>query len=335
MTTEERYARDLHHALLEALGGSIQEVHVEGSGVHWTCSVACGKRACLVSCFDSSGPEYLTRFNLGTQDQAWGRTQYSADTVAAVARWLSGAEVRELHDTFLFVDEQKRALMSLSAAAVLACPELQGVEHALRHQLCDIYEYEFTAGDRSCRLSRYGNNQHPDAFFNWDVCQMFRFRADNPERLGSVLQRWLCDRASPSSMAADFPWLSLDPVASYYEAGCPVEGEFQLSWDSVQEFYRTLGRKLKGPTLSFIEAVRRAGYTRLLRAGQSMFTLVVSRSRRHGLRPEQPFIAFEFIGNGMRVTLHIGSSETYTFPAIEFTPEVESLLKRLVSVPID
>src|SRR6516165_9054971 len=75
----------------------------------------------------------------------------------------------------------------------------------------------------------------------------------------------------------------------------PIESEFIQSWDKVQQFYKSdYDSHLKFIVLRFLAALRRAGYDRKLRAGQSMDSLVLSRSRHCGLSAEQPRIAFEF-----------------------------------------
>jgi hypothetical protein len=81
-----------------------------------------------------------------------------------------------------------------------------------------------------------------------------------------------------------------------------------------------------------------------------MWSLVLSRSRRHGLRNDQPCIAFTFHDDGMDI---IGGSVTNwkdaldemwqptdeehraTFPTIALTPEIEDMLKRLAAKPIN
>jgi hypothetical protein len=141
----------------------------------------------------------------------------------------------------------------------------------------------------------------------------------------------------PSAMGREFPWLHLSPVATYYEEGRPVEGEFIVSWEEVEQSYAGLDWPPRGPVLALVAAIRRAGYDRTLRAGRSLWDLVVSRSRRHGLRRGQPCIAFCFRpdGGGMEVHVNLGGRERHSFPAIALTPQVEALLGRLAAEAID
>lgn len=333
---EEQHARDLHRALSSALAADPAALAtVTGGGVQWKCAATRGDRACMVCCFDARGPEYLAAFDAADNTEAWGRTSSREDTAAAAKRWLAGAGVADLHAAFAFVDREKRALVGLADAVVRSRPALRAAAVEVRHQMCDMNELCVTSSDRACEVSYYGKNPTPDASFQWDGCELFRFRVDDPMSFGAVLERWLIDRAMPSAMSASFPWLRLDAVARYYEEGRPVEGEFLASWDGIERFYRGLDWPFAGAVHALVADIRRAGYDRVLRAGQSLWSLVVSRSRRHGLRADQPSIAFEFGKAGMNLYVNIGDVERCPVPVIALTPDVEALLRRLVSVAID
>src|SRR4051812_48237137 len=120
---EEQHARDLHRTLSRVLAADARtRLTVEGAGVHWMCAATRGDRACSTSCFANLGPEYLTQFTSGGDTEAWGRTPSRDDTTAAVARWLGGAEVSDLHAAFPFVDRDKRALLGLADAVTQSHP---------------------------------------------------------------------------------------------------------------------------------------------------------------------------------------------------------------------
>jgi len=96
--------------------------------------------------------------------------------------------------------------------------------------------------------------------------------------------------------------LDFHPV---HEPDLQLADEFARSWVRTEEF---LGQALPPSTskdclLNFVSELRRDGYDRKLRAGQSLFAFTVSRSRRHGLRPDQPWIAFSFHDSVMDVTI--------------------------------
>ncbi len=71
-----------------------------------------------------------------------------------------------------------------------------------------------------------------------------------------------------------------------------LEAALVASWDSMVEFYADwVSSRWAGPLLELIGELRDAGYDRQLRAGQSMTTFVVSRSRVHGMQQDQASVA--------------------------------------------
>ena len=87
--------------------------------------------------------------------------------------------------------------------------------------------------------------------------------------------------------------------------------------------------------LPFIADLRRAGYDRQLRAGQSIWSLIVSRSRRPRLRPEQPLVSFQFRESSMEVYSSNEAEERIFEIPIGMSDTVERVLQRLVTRPID
>jgi len=138
-------------------------------------------------------------------------------------------------------------------------------------------------------------------------------------------------------MRLEFPFLSIGKLADSYEAGKSVEGEFFDSWDRVERFYEMQRVLPRDPILRFIGDLRRAGYDRAFRAGQSLVTLILSRSRRHGLRPDQPCIRLEFSFNVSELagTLRIGTEENSFMSAVALSAELSAALAKLAECPID
>lgn len=335
---EERHAKNLHRDLSEKFVSSDPEidVSVKGEGVHWDCTARCGERSCSVTCFDSRGPEYLVSFEHNARRAAIGRTVSSIEAVAAVGEWLDGRRVEGLYERFDFVDRRKRSLTAIEAEVVESQPELcQRVSSELQHIGCDLFELWLKTQDRSCRISYYGRNPFPDAVFHWDECELLEIQTGDTVRLARMFKRWLCDHAMPSEMATEFPEAEVKPVARFYEEGRPVEGEFNASWDRIEQFFADEQFPCAGQVLGLIARIRQAGYDKKLRAGQSLWSLVVSRSRRHGLRDDQPSITFWFNGNGMDVSSTMNGQERLTFPEIEFSPLIDNLLKQLATKEID
>jgi hypothetical protein len=201
--------------------------------------------------------------------------------------------------------------------------------------MCDIHELWFRIGGRSCKISFYGKNKFPDAVFYWDDCELFRFNADDTKLLVEVINRWICDSAMPSAMRVDFAWILIGELADFYEIGNPVEGEFIDSWNFIERFYADLNFSFTPKVLELITAMRKEGYDKLLRAGQSLSTLILSRARRHGLRNDQPSVTFQFRDAGMIIHDNTSNNKSLILPQIKLTSEVDSILKNLSAMNID
>lgn len=334
---EESYGRELHRELTSVLGGGARDVNVAlaGAGVHWTCTITRGDRQCLVHCFDVKGPEYLTGFEHQQEQRAMGRTSSMADTVAAVRNWIAGHEVVQLHERFEFVDHQKRALESIAAKATVVCSELAQTERELLNTACDLHDLWIRHGDRSCRIYFYGKNIHPEAIFHWDECRLFAFQAADLEQLALILKLWVCDHVTPSQLQKNFPWIEMGKAARYYEEGRGIEGEFIESWDRIEHFYAEMNFPPAEAIRSFVATIRKKGYDRTLRAGQSMYTLMLSRSRRHGLRQGQPHLAFRFSERGMEVCPKNLNVANITMPEVALTGDVEGALRQLANIAVE
>ena len=332
---EEAMAADLHRQLRRRLASTHAVLAVQGEGIHWDCAAGRGNSLCSIACFNSTGPEYYTDFTRDCVKIATSRIPSRDQTIDAVADWLAGMELVDLQARYPFVDKTKRGLCQLRDDVFAAAPVLQrSTDCQLEHRIADIHYLHFRAGDRSCEISFFGKNRLPDAKFSWDDCQLFQFQADDHARLATVLTRWLCERAPPSSMRTEFPWLHIDKLADYHEVGNSIEGEFIQSWDRIEEFYRDDWCNFSDTVLDLIRAMRIAGYDRVLRAGQSLSSLGLSRSRRHGLRSGQPSLWFEFHPPLMDVLASFAGGGVSDHP-IQFTQDVRRLIDALVEIEID
>ncbi len=343
---QEVSARNLQSALSECLASTLPDaftVELSVFGVHCHCDARSGSRRCVVHCFED---EYYIELGVGTTAHnearavpesqfditATGRTALDREVVDAVRAWLAGAAVPDVYVAFAFVDRKRRALEQLEALVLESRPGLDGVTHQLQHDLADIYYLWFRSPERSCRVAFYGKSEHPSAMFHWDDCKLFAFPVNEPDQLAAVLDRWLIGGASPSSLRREFPWLEIGKLADFYEAGKPTEGEFLQSWDQLEDFYSR--HPNRDSVLQFIASLRAAGYDRKLRAGQSLWSCILSRSRRHGLRGGQARIVFDF--SGEELLMDQGEEETQArLPRAELTPEVDAALQRLAAEPID
>lgn len=327
---EEELASDLFLALKATFKSSETDISISGSGVHWHCAVERANSHCHISCFASLGEEYCTTFSRNSTQEATSRIPHRDQTIAAVRDWLAGQALPTLYDQYPFVDRIKRALSRIRDAAMSFVPELQmSAESGLQHRGGDSYQLLFSANDRSCKLSFFGKNELPDARFYWDGGKLFEFQPRDNKRFSMILERWICDSAMPSTLRAEFPGLHIGELADYYERGQAVEGDFIRSWKSIKRHYKPERWLFSNAVLVMIEEMRSAGYDRQLRAGQSLSSLGLSRSRRKRRLENQPQIWFQFRKQTMTVR------PTFDAPSLEdrpilFTPEIRRLLDLLV-----
>ena len=115
-----------------------------------------------------------------------------------------------------------------------------------------------------------------------------------------------------------------------------MERDFVLSWDRLEEFYRSISSfPEQARALDFIAALRAIGFDRTLRAGQSLYTMLLSRSLRHGLRGDQVAVAFDFRDGLVHVTSDLDHRLKITCPGDRPVKDVIDLLRRLEARPID
>ena len=153
--------------------------------------------------------------------------------------------------------------------------------------------------------------------------------------MGFLIKRWVADTAMPSVLKNEFPEIEFGKLAEYYERGNGIEGEFIISWDDIERFYKELKPEKEDEILKLIRQMRTKGFDRTLRAGQSLYTLILSRSRRHGLKENQNSVSFTFnyIKSAMEVSMRKG--EKLVFDKIEFTDAIDKLLRSLEQELID
>jgi hypothetical protein len=121
-----------------------------------------------------------------------------------------------------------------------------------------------------------------------------------------------------------------------------VQLDFQQSWDYIEAFYReelltTRHWQWTRPIVHLLRELRDAGYDQVLRAGQSMHNLGLSRSRKHGLRDDQPSVWIELSPNGtMRVTTQIRWDQQHEvlLPEIRLSRQLVEILDNLKREPI-
>jgi hypothetical protein len=334
----QRHAQALYSGLtarFSSLNGQVR-LNLSNGGVQWRCSVERGPRSCWIGCFEASGPEFLTSFEEGTKKVALGRSSSEAETIEAVWQWLDAAPLPLMYERFGFVDREKRKLMSMSACMAKNFPTLgDEVRREMTVSGSGATLLHLHNGARAAHIQFASHGETPEAVFYWDDSEMFRFDAEDCTAVGAVLSRWLAGNAPPSSLRREFPWLEIGRLADYYEKGSPAEGEFLESWDRLEHAWEGSRLCPGSLVLPFISELRQAGYDHRLRAGQSVWSLIVSRSRRPRVRPDQPLVSFQFHEDTMELFSSNGSEERIPVLPIELSDTVGRVLNRLAEQPID
>lgn len=336
---EEPLARNLYRAMKERFADIEPSTRcsVDGRGVHWHCIGRRGARSAEVACFASREVEYATTYRDRDEPLTHGRTSSKNLALDAAATWLVGASVEQLYEQFEFVDKGKRALGRLLAHVVEQAPDLAVLPQSglVQQPYGEFYNLQFSDAQRGCELSFYGKNEQPDARFSWDDCTLFEVRADDPDVLAELLSRWVCNREMPSALREAYPWLEMDSVADAYETGLGVEGEFVHSWRWIREFFDDLPFNFTPNVVELIDQITQLGFHRTLRAGQSMASLILSRSRRHGMNAGAPRVVFIFADGEVRATLNgTRQDRSLSHSSIELTPGIVELLRILEAEPI-
>lgn len=335
---EQKYAQDLYDGLIARFSpiSDQAQITLTGGGVQWRCAAQRGALSCWVGCFEVGGPEFLTFFEGEGKKVATGRTGSQPDTIEAIWTWLDGAPLTQLYERFCFVDREKRKLIAVRDEALKTFPALGSTaRNELAVMPSGVSHLWFRTDTRSAHIHFVSHHPSPEAIFHWDESELFRFESKDNASLAALLSRWLGDNVPPSTLRKEFPWLDIGRLADFYEKGNPVEGEFIESWDQMEGVYEGSRFPPRTLVLPFIAELRRAGYDRKLRAGQSIWSLIVSRSRRPRLRPEQPVVSFQFHENSMEVYARDRDEERLHDVPIAMSDTVERVLRSLADRPID
>lgn len=117
--------------------------------------------------------------------------------------------------------------------------------------------------------------------------------------------------------------------------------QFKISWDTLEQFYDELsshsGWEWVRPIKGLIRELRERGYDQNFRAGQALYLVMLSRSREHGLRSEQPRVIMEPCDDGRMIVEYQSQQgkETVTLNQMAFCPELQHILDRLLAQEID
>ena len=343
---EEIYANELYERLQKE--PFILELNakltISGAGVHWQCDVSNNGVLSEINCFEEGvyGPQYLIFFKSKDETKAVLRTNSIDETISSVSTWLRYSDVEILYKNHPFVDESKRNLTHLHQVIVRLAPRLaKESEHQLSSRLSEFYSLNFLYKNRSCIISAADHFQNHLVSFKDDQVQICSFREKDPNIIARAINSWLLEHSPPTMLGREFDGLTFSEIAIYYEIGKPIIGEFIQSWNIVEQFFLHINRKLESAqAYGLLTKMRLAGYDKTLRAGQSLMTLILSRSRRHGLQSDQPCMYFNFYDNEINVRCNFLDEgvQEYKFPyysSKELSIELIDLLDKLVAFPIN
>lgn len=336
MSEQENQARILYNKLSEIFSNSLHDIiiSIKEPGLHWCCSLSLNDRQCAIYCFGMNG--FAISFIINDQVQARGRTQSEPQIVESTIKWFNGSDLNELRDQFEFIDPGKRSLEKFYEEALQAWPELHDcVNITLDPGYGESFNLHFVTSQRYCQLCLSTQSYILKCEVYWKDLFVFDFIIENNFDAVLFLKRWFCDDAMPSDLAKEFSWLDNIKLSQYYDFGKVVEAEFLKSWDRIENFYNRIPfvNLNISDILKLITELRRKGFDKTLRAGQSLSALVLSRSLHHGLREDQPRLTFVFENDHLEIyssnSAQLVNSQKISFLGIELTPQIEELLRRL------
>lgn len=302
---------------------------MRGEGSHWNCDIEKQNRKCSVACFHyefkyKKGPEYYIQFMEDQNMLATGRISDNKRALEVIQAWMDGQNLEYVYRNFSFVDEQKRKFQNIHATLLEANEAFMKCEVHFDQRWGDIYNYSLKKNDRSIQyyVDPYKNlpKENFGFTFLWDDCPVFYACHIDLNKLISVMYEWLINQKFPSTLKSLFPWIELYSIAGFYERGEGIMGEFIESWNQVEAFYSQIELNLKDKILNFIKAIRAKGFDKSVRAGTSMYSLILSRSRRHGLRKNQSCIIFSFKDNG--ISMDVDGRKRIVFKDIFLSDEI-------------
>ncbi len=335
MLEQERQARELYKRLLErfANSSSATNISINEPGLHWNCLLNYDDRQCLIYCFGEKG--YAISFRINDVSKARGRTRLEDELISSVVSWLQGNNLNELHDEFEFIDPGKRALEKFWEQAIEVYPELERCTNIiLEPKSSESFCLWFITSERYCQMYFSTQSQFPTCEFFWEDYHIFEFIVEDRLEAALILKRWFSDNVIPSDLAQEFARLDKGKLSKYYDIGKVIEEQFILSWDEIEQFYKKfmiVNIPHRDDILKMITQIRQKGFDRTLRAWTSHTDLWLFRSRHPDRMISQSVLVFRFLPDGLEVLTNYGSETklSISFPRVEYTPQIEGLLKEL------
>ena len=343
---EENIAEKLNEHLKRHFKGKNELVRIskEGTGVHWNCSLELEDRKSKINCFEFRNyedikPEYLISFEESGENKAWGRTYDIIETIKSSEEWINKGDRDILYQKFEFIDWYKRRIETIENQLLQFEPLLKQTKRELNSPWgSGLYDYSIEFKNRSCELNGFGEIEPTSFRMKWDDCNLFEVKQDDLEILSEILKKWLIDEIPPSILNSQYNWIEIGDLAQFYEQGEGIKGEFIKSWETVLKFYNGLSDEsypFVKDAIKLIHEMQSVGLDNKLRAGQSMFFFILSRSRRHGLEEENPFLHVTFLGaNRMKVILIMNGEQKEIEHDVSYTGSFKEMVNELLNEKI-
>lgn len=336
----EEIAKLLYHDLTHYISEKKLNVKhtLEGAGVHWNCICEIGNaKVTIYSCDLSSEShrggyeeEFIVSFFLDNDELLCGRSYHRKEVIESVENWLLNKSKSKLYTDFKYVDRALRKIQEVEEKWLSAYPSLKNTKRIIENHGSGLVRFEINNSDRACGFTTVGEDENFSIRFSIDQCILFESKSKS-EDIAQVLYRFLVRRENLSNLSKEFDWLMSNDLVKAYENGNGLEGEFINSWDTITTFYQEIDDS--DDIVSFICDLRSKGFDKTLRAGQSLYTFILSRSRRHGLLENQKYIMFSFQKDKMIITYD--ENVEMIVNKIEVTSAVEDLLHAFSEQPIE
>jgi len=333
---QEKIAKSLYSELTNYISEKKinAKSELEGAGVHWNCiskseNASVSIYSCDVSYMANNkgfNEEFIVSFFSENDEICCGRSYNRENVIKSVENWLLNKEKAELYTSFHFVDKGLRMINDLEGNWLTKQPNLKSTNRIIENHGSGIIRFEIKKDNRACWFTTTGETDELSISFSIDECLLFESVADNYQ-IAEVLNRYLITKETISNLSKEFNWIVLNDLVKAYENGNGIEGEFINSWENISKFYQEINEEFKSDVLSFISDLRSKGFDKTLRAGQSLYTFILSKSRRHGLTENQQYLAFSFGRNKM--IIRNNKNEEIHFTKIELNSEIEKLLNSL------
>lgn len=338
MFVEERIAKSLFRQVEKFFSNSsiTPSIDLNGAGVQWYCTLKLGsQKVSIYICDISYHPnekgrteEFIASYFDNEEEVSCGRTSSIIEVIKSSEEWLKNKSKEQLYK-FDFIDHDVRTFQKLEREWIKEFPQLGNLSKVLEHQGSGIVYYEISANDRSCWSTGLGDKGEVYFGFTWDGYTLFETETIQSET-AEVLKRYLIDKEVPSSLNKKFLWIPTNDLTESYEKGEGIKGEFIESWKFILQFYSSFPEKNlpnKKKIIKLIQDLIYEGFDKTIRAGQSLATFILSRSRRHGLMENQAFLAFKFKNDKIYVNSEKG--KIGQFNHIQVNQKILRLIREL------